>query len=599
MIDNLFDILVYDEKNPMIFTRFFFWGFLAIVIALYAALYQKRKVGFIVLGVLALFFAVASIFHEGNFIFLFWVVFAILLVLNSIFYKTNALRNAFLFFVSVFFYYKTGGLFFAILLFSTFTDFWIGFGIHRAKNKLTKKLWLALSVTLNLAVLIFFKYDYFITSTINDVSGANLEVVTHAAKWSNQLFGTSFDLGKIIPPIGISFFTFQTISYSIDIYRNKLQPVTNIADFGFYVSFFPQLVAGPIVRAADFIPQLYKPYSLDQKGFGLAFYLILKGLTKKMLIGDYLAVNLIDRVFSNPASYSGFENLSALYGYSLQVYCDFSGYTDIAIGVALLMGFYLPKNFNSPYKALNVGDFWKRWHMSLSSWLKDYLYIPMGGNKSASSFTYIGLVVVLLFVVLLSGNLLLIPIFTVVFSLLWLLTYLVPSFKLTVSTNINLMITMLLGGLWHGPTWMFVIWGGLNGVGLVIYKFWRKISPYENLNVWYVNAWKIFLTFSFITFTRIWFRGESTQGIAELFSQITSNFGWENLPEMLTAYWKPLTIFCFGLIIHWLPDKVKCAYRDWFISRSMVSKVFIASLIIFIIYQAISAELTPFIYFQF
>jgi alginate O-acetyltransferase complex protein AlgI len=411
--------------------------------------------------------------------------------------------------------------------------------------------------------------------------------------------GTSFDLGKILPPIGISFFTFQTISYSLDVYRGLVKPVKSIADFGFYVSFFPQLVAGPIVRAADFIPQLYKSYKLTHYEFGYGVYLILKGLTKKMLIGDYLAINLIDRVFANPASYSGFENLSALFGYSVQVYCDFSGYTDIAIGVAMLLGFYLPKNFNSPYKAKNVGDFWKRWHISLSSWLKDYLYIPMGGNRGASTFTYISLGVVLVFVVLLTGKLLFIPIFVFFIGLIWILTRFFPGIKLTVSTNINLMMTMLLGGLWHGSSWMFVIWGGLNGLGLVVYKFWKRVSPYEHSNHWLINTWRIALTFTFITFTRIWFRGESMQGTYELLSQVTGNFGWEAVPEMLTGYWKVLSLLVFGLVIHWLPDKVKCTYRDWFINRPLYQKVFIASAIIFVIYQSISAELTPFIYFQF
>lgn len=552
MIDILKQIFLFDQGNPLIFTRFYFWGFFAIVLIFY-----------------------------------------------SFVYKHKAPRNAYLFLVSLFFYYKTGGLFFFILLFSTFTDFGIGHAIYNSKKPLNKKLWLALSIVLNLGVLVFFKYDYFITQTINSIFNTNLEVVTHAAKWSNALFGTHFDLGRILPPIGISFFTFQTISYSIDVYREKIKPVDSILDFGFYVSFFPQLVAGPIVRAADFIPQLYRPYSLTKHEFGYGFYLILKGLTKKMLVGDFIAVNLIDRVFANPASYSGFENLSALYGYSLQVYCDFSGYTDIAIGVALLLGFYLPKNFNSPYKAKHVGEFWKRWHISLSSWLKDYLYIPMGGNKGASSFTYISLFVILGFVVLLSQKLILIPIFTFIIGSIWLLTVFFPKVKLTVSTNINILMTMLLGGLWHGSSWMFVIWGGLNGIGILVYKFWRKISPYENLNKWYINAWRIFLTFNFITFTRIWFRGESMQGTAELLSQISTNFGWEALPHMLSSYWKPLAMMAFGLIMHWLPEKFKCAYRDWYINRPLYQKIGIAALIILIIYQSVSADLAPFIYFQF
>lgn len=552
MIAVLKNIFLFDQDNPLIFTRFYFWGFFAVVLVFY-----------------------------------------------SILYKQKALRNAYLFLVSLFFYYKTGGLFFFILLFSTFTDFGIGHAIHNSKTPLKKKLWLALSVTLNLGVLVFFKYDYFITQTLNSIFNTNLEVVTHAAKWSNALLGTSFDLGRILPPIGISFFTFQTISYSIDVYREKIKPVNSVLDFGFYVSFFPQLVAGPIVRAADFIPQLYKPYSLTKYEFGYGFYLILKGLTKKMFIGDYIAVNLVDRVFANPASYSGFENLSALYGYSLQVYCDFSGYTDIAIGIALLLGFYLPKNFNSPYKARHVGEFWKRWHISLSSWLKDYLYIPMGGNRGASTFTYISLFVILAFVVLLSEKLILIPVFTFIIGLIYILSRLFPGIKLSVSTNINLMMTMLLGGLWHGSSWMFVIWGGLNGLGIVVYKFWKKISPYDNIDRWYINAWRIFLTFNFITFTRIWFRGESMQGTAELISQVTSNFGWEAFPSMLASYWKPLAMMVFGLAMHWLPEKLKCAYRDWYINRPLYQKILIATLIIFIIYQSISAELTPFIYFQF
>jgi D-alanyl-lipoteichoic acid acyltransferase DltB (MBOAT superfamily) len=195
------------------------------------------------------------------------------------------------------------------------------------------------------------------------------------------------------------------MSYAIDIYRKQLRPVKSIFDFGFYVSFFPQLVAGPIVRASEFIPQIYQPYSVTKKEFGLALFWIINGLLKKFLLADYIAVNFIDRVFDNPVMFSGFENLMALYGYSLQVYADFSGYTDIAIGIALMLGFRLPKNFNSPYKADNCGEFWKRWHISLSSWLKDYLYIPMGGNRGGSIFSYVALSMIVIFIYLISGSL--------------------------------------------------------------------------------------------------------------------------------------------------------------------------------------------------
>ncbi len=456
-----------------------------------------------------------------------------------------------------------------------------------------------MAVTVNLGVLAFFKYDYFFTENINAIFHTNLEVMPHAAKWSNALFGTHFDLSKFLPPIGVSFFTFQSISYAMDVFRGQIKPLTNPVDYGFFVSFFPQLVAGPIVRASVFIPQIYKPYNLTQRDFGIAVFMILQGLTKKMFVGDYIAVNLIDRVFSNPASYSGFENLFALFGYSLQVYCDFSGYTDIAIGIALLLGFRLPKNFNSPYKAKNVSDFWRRWHISLSSWLKDYLYVPLGGSRGSSPFTYIGIFIVLSFTVLISGDLILIPVFVLGISLIILLVRIFPSIKLDVTTNVNLMLTMLFGGLWHGSSWMFVIWGGLNGIGIVVYKYWRKISPYENVDVWYVNTWKIFFTFCFISFTRIWFRGESMRGTMELLSQIAHHFGWQAVPTMFVAYSKVFVIMAFGFVMHWLPYKTKEKYQEWFIQRPLYQKILLSALIIFIIYQSLSANMAPFIYFQF
>ncbi len=546
------NIFLFDQESPLLFTRFYFWGFYAVVLAIY-----------------------------------------------SIIYKKNGLRNGYLFLVSLFFYYKTGGLFFFILIFSTTSNFFIGEAIFRSRSPLSKKLFVALSIFINLGVLVFFKYDYFFTETVNTVFKTNLEVVTHAAKWSNVFLGTHFDIGKILPPVGISFFTFQTISYTVDVYLGKVKPVKNMLDFGFYVSFFPQLVAGPIVRAAQFVPQMYKNYSLSRYEFGLAAYLILKGLMKKMFIGDYIAVNLIDRVFADPVTYTGFENLMALYGYSLQVYCDFSGYTDIAIGIALMLGFYLPKNFNSPYKAKSCGEFWKRWHISLSSWLKDYLYIPMGGNRGGSVFTYLSLTIILIFFVFIAGKLWLAPVFTLIIAVIWLLTRIFPGIRLTVSTNINLMMTMLLGGLWHGSSWMFVLWGGLNGIGIVVYKFWRKISPYENSNHWLATFWKIFVTFNFITFTRIWFRGETMQGTYDLLGQISGSFGGHLLGRMFTTYWKVFVVMLIGYVIHWLPEAFKVKYRDWFINTPVYLKIIIAAIVVFIIYQSLSAELQPFIYFQF
>ena len=531
--------------------------------------------------------------------FFFWGFFAVVLFFYSLIYKKRGLRNAYLFIVSLFFYYKTSGLFVSILLFSTISDFIIGQLIYGSKKKLFRQLFVATSVFINLFVLAYFKYAYFFTESFNEFFSTNHEVFNHFAQWTNVNIGTHFEVNKILLPVGISFYTFQTISYSIDVYRKHIKPVRNILDFGFYVSFFPQLVAGPIVRAADFIPQIYKPYKLTQHQFGLALFWILKGLAKKIIIGDYIAVNFIDRVFDNPGLFTGFENLMALYGYSLQVYADFSGYTDIAIGIALLMGFTIPTNFNSPYKARNVGEFWKRWHISLSSWLKDYLYIPLGGNRGGSIGTWIALSFIIAFIVLLSGEILVLYAILTLVGLTALLAVWIKAFRRWLTTNINLLITMLLGGLWHGASWQFVIWGGLNGLGIIVYKLWRKISPYEKFNTVLSTVLKIFITFNFITFTRIWFRAENMESTREIIHQISTDFSFNLIPQILSSYSNVFIVMLIGFVIHWLPTSVKDWYRETFIGFSNPVKIGISALVIFGIYQAMSSELQVFIYFQF
>jgi len=334
----------------------------------------------------------------------------------------------------------------------------------------------------DLGILAYFKYAYFLTDFVNNLLGLHLEVHDVLGEWLNMLVGAEvFRVDAIILPVGISFFTFQAVSYVVDVKRRKIAPVANFLDFGFYLSFFPQLVAGPIVRAVEFVEQLHKPYNLSRRWFGIAVFWIMNGLLKKLILADYLAVNFCDRVFENPLLYSGFENLSALFCYSLQVYADFSGYTDIATGVAMLMGFYLPKNFDSPYKAVNTQQFWRRWHMSLSRWLRDYLYIPLGGNRNATPATFVIILAVAVFGSFLSGS------WWVAFGVaaivagigLW--AWLRPGDRKLITTNINSMNTMLLGGLWHGASWNFMIWGGLNGIGMVIYKIWTKRSMWAKL----------------------------------------------------------------------------------------------------------------------
>ncbi len=552
IFEHITSLLGYAEDKPLIFTRAYFWYFYAVVLFFFGLLYKRMR-----------------------------------------------LRNAYLFFISLYFYYQTSGFFFLILIFSTLVDYLIGKRIYSAKADINKRLWVALSVFVNLSVLGYFKYAYFFTENFNALFQTDVEVYNHFALWSNSFFGSDFRVDRILLPVGISFFTFQTISYSIDIYRGLIKPVKSVFDFGFYVSFFPQLVAGPIVRAADFIPQLYKPYQINRLDFGLALFWIFNGLLKKMVLADYIAVNFIDRVFVNPGSYSGFENLMALYGYSLQVYADFSGYTDIAIGLALLLGFHLPVNFNSPYKANNVGEFWKRWHISLSSWLKDYLYIPMGGNRNGSLFSYIMVGVILVFVSILAGNIW-VPILSIAVIIILVLLYIkIENVRRQVDTNINLMLTMTIGGLWHGASWTMVIWGALNGIGLVIYKWTRKVLPWRNKEFWFNRALGIFITLNFITFTRVWFRGENHEKAMVMLNQIGGSFQWNTATDVLQEFDKVFWVMLFGYIIHWFPAKWKLWYRHGFIKLPLVGKIAVGFGVFTIIYQVLSADLQPFIYFAF
>lgn len=549
------------------------------------------------------FFKEIFSYSEGNPLFFtkvyFWFFFAFVLFFYSFLYKRQRIRNIYLLIVSLFFYYKTSGMFFLLLLFSTLSDYTWAWLIYYSKRQFFKKTFLCISIIINLLLLGYFKYAYFFTDSFNNLFHTDYQVINYFAKWSNSFANTHFSVSKILLPVGISFFTFQTISYSVDVYRKKLKPVKNIFDFAFYVSFFPQLVSGPIVRASEFIPQLYKEYNLSKKLFAFALFMILSGLIKKLAIGDYIAVNFVDRVFATPSLFSGFENLMALYAYSLQVYVDFSGYTDIAIGTALLLGFRLPQNFNSPYKAKNVGEFWKRWHISLSSWLKDYLYIPLGGNRYGSVFTYISIFLIIVFIFFISANyLILILLLTLLFTII-ILSFFLKKIKRHFTTNINLMITMLLGGLWHGASWQFVYWGGINGLGLIFYKYWRKISPWTNSKSLLNKIFAIFLTFNFITFTRIWFRSNSMEGVEQWFYQVFNNFDTNVIWPVIKNYYSVFLIIFIGYLIHFLPVKWKSYIKINFILLPLWIKLFISILIIILIYQFMVSDLLPFIYFQF
>ena len=482
----------------------------------------------------------------------FWLFLLVVIAGYSLIYKKLLLRNLYLLLVSLFFYYKTGGLFLLLLIFVTVIDFTCGYLIFRSQRKSLKRLFIIISLLSNLGILAYFKYSGFIIDTINDLAGTNLQVYDFLASFSNNLLGTNFDISEIILPAGISFFTFQSLSYTIDIYRGKLEPVKNIIDFGFYVSFFPQLVAGPIVRASEFIPQLYAPFRLTKREFSHALFMVSKGLIKKIVISDFIAVNFVDRIFDLPSVYSGFENLMAVYGYGLQIYCDFSGYTDIAIGVALVLGFRLPINFNSPYKAAGISDFWKRWHISLSRWLKDYLYISLGGNRKG-------------------------------------------KFR----TGLNLMITMLLGGLWHGAAIRFVIWGGLHGFGLVIGRIWNSIVGDRFTSSRFGRIFAIFLTFNFVSFCWIFFRAPDMHSAFIMISQIFSNFSPGSYLTVLPAYASVFLLMAAGYLIHFLPETVKESYRGLFIRIPLVLQLAVVMMVAVLLIQMRTTDVMPFIYFRF
>lgn len=486
--------------------------------------------------------------------YLFWVFFSVFFLIYGFIYKKLQLRSFYLFAISLFFYYKAGGLYFSLLILSTLIDYFIGNQIYRSRHNRVKKTWLGLAVTLNLLMLFFFKYTGFFIDGINELLGTHFKPYNVFAGLGNMFSEGNFDVSEIILPVGISFYTFQTISYSVDIYRQKVKPVRNILDFGFYVSFFPQLVAGPIVRANEFIPQIYKPFSLTYRQFSRASLLILGGLVKKVVISDYISTNFVDRVFESPLKYSGFENLMGSYGYTIQIYCDFSAYSDIAIGLALLLGFSLPVNFNQPYLSTNITDFWRRWHISLSSWLRDYLYIPLGGNRKGKFRTYL-----------------------------------------------NLFITMLLGGLWHGASLKFIIWGGLHGIALAIHKVATELTSLKSISSRLSLFLGWFFTFHFVVFCWVFFRAPNQEIIGQIFNQIFFEFDFINILEYFSnsGYVMIFSVMIFGYLLHLIPDSFEIKIQALFSNKWWPSIGIVAVSIVLLIYQFKSAEIQPFIYFQF
>lgn len=531
----------------------------------------------------------------------FWLFFIFVMVVFSFLHKKLLVRSIFLSVVSIFFYYKTSGIYALLLIFSLFINYFFGNGIAKAKTTNSKKIQLSCAVLFNVLTLAYFKYAYFFTDSFNKLFQTKFEVVNQLSVWANGFAGDGTFVEKIILPVGVSFFTFQSISYVVDIYRKDITPVKNFFEYSFFVTFFPQLVAGPIVRAKDFIPQIRQPFSLSNEQFSGALILITKGLFKKIILADYIAVHFIDKIADAPEAYPGFVSVLAMWGYSLQIYADFSGYTDIAIGLSCLMGFSLLANFNSPYKAISVADFWRRWHKSLGSWLRDYLYIPLGGNKTGGIATYIATLIIFIFLLFITQWYELIWVYLGLMFIYLILWFLFPFFKNFIHRDLNLLITMVVGGLWHGASENFVIWGAMNGIALIFYNYWKKISPYENATSLIIRFWRIFITFQFITFTRIWFRLEDSSGPVKMLKHIWNHFDldWRIFQHVFQTYQAVFWIILIGYFLHWMPQSWKDKGQDKFTKMNLLLKSLLIVISVFLMYQAISDTFKPFVYFQF
>ena len=473
------------------------------------------------------------LFNSGFFI---WF-FVIFIITYSLVAKKRSARILTFTLFSLYFFYKACGWYVGLVLLSAVVDFFLSNKIYRVQQKSRKKVLLLFSVVINLGLLFYFKYTNFFIALINDFNGGHIHPL------------------NLILPIGISFYTFENLSYTIDVYRVHFKTVTRFMDYLYFLSFFPKLMMGPIVRAADFLPQFDKPYFVSKQDFAEGFYLIFSGLFKKIVISDFINVNFVAYVFDDPSKHVGLECLLAVYGYALVIYCDFSGYSDMAIGIARWCGFNIPANFNSPYQSKSITEFWRRWHISLSSWLKDYLYIfALGGNRRGKIKQYV-----------------------------------------------NLFFTMLLGGFWHGASWNFIIWGGMHGSALSIDKIKMYIGEKINIkgNSIFAKTLGIFFTFHFVCFCWIFFRADSLSDVGVIINQIIGNFDIAAWNKIFSNYHNVLLLMLLGFTLHSIPksfeDKLKRLLSGFPLSIFLL----IGLLMFFIFQQMKTAEPVMPVYLQF
>lgn len=470
----------------------------------------------------------------------FFGLFSIFYVLYAAFFNRIQVRNGLLLLFSLFIYYKLSGLYVVLMCLVALSDFIIGKQILKTQNESKKKWWLVLSLTISVGSLIYFKYTPFILENVNAVLGSNFTPPT-----------------GFLMPIGISFYIFKTISYVMDCYNEMIEePEKNYFDYLLFLSLFTTLVAGPIVRARDVLPQLKQKLEVSKEFIGQGFYLILIGAVKKYLIADFLWVNFIERVFTSPTIFSGFDNLMAMLMGTIQFYYDFAGYTDMMLGISLLLGLQLQGNFNRPFMAQNISDFWRRWHITLSTWLNEYVFMPMSfawrsGGKAG-----------------------------VVFASLF---------------------TFVISGIWHGPKYTYILWGTLHGAAIawdVASQNWRfKLKKKINGTLYKVIS--IILTFAFISLTMVIFNVKQLPMAWDMYEMIFAKMNWALAPEWFSIYYKEFSIFALAALVHFLPLKIKTFSMQQYTLLPWPLKSIVGLVIIIFIYQFFSAETQPFIYLQF
>ena len=471
------------------------------------------------------------LFGTSFFLFLF---IGILLVLFFLQGKPKA-RLWFLIAFSIFFYYKASGMLWIILLVSSVVNYGIGRGMAGSSKDIVKRLYLILAIAVNLGALIYFKYTNFFLQAVADFKHHDFTAL------------------EIIVPIGISFYTFKALSYIFDIYYETLEIKHSFADYFLYLSFFPNILAGPIDRAGAFIPQIHEESALSKEDIAKALVLIMIGLLKKYVVADYIELNFVGRVFDSPLRFTGMENLIAIYAYTLQIYCDFSGYTDMAIGVALLMGFRLMENFNYPYKAKSIAEFWRRWHISLSSWLSDYLFKPL--QMSVRSLKVYG-------------------------------------------NALAIFVTFLLCGLWHGASWNFILWGALHAgfMSFAILIKTPKQAIYHFLRIDKFKYWgviQVIFTFHLIAASWVFFRTTNIETALDVFKQIYTFLRPGVFPQFVQAYPVIVGILAVGYTFHFLPQRLYTWTENLMAKIPLFGQAALLAIVIWIVSQFRFADIVP------